>query len=323
VSTLASVPSAGRGEIRLDLLALEGEEEGRARFQRLITDMVGVIHPTAREVRPNPGDWGIDTFVGELDDGVISIWQSKFFRFGVGKAQMAQIRESFKSAVANAEANHLTLESWTLAVPCLLDPEATKWWDGWRKREKARTQVEIGLWQENHLRGHLLRPDFAHVRANYFGPVPSSALRDVEDVNEPAEYDGALFVKQLHAASILHDGPARTAFFNAEVMTRDVNERESAPELAELRSMRSILEQMWHTRFEAARAEGVGDDGRLPALYPAMCDAVERHHVSSPSALLRDTVVHRTGLVHHLAEAGRVGWVEHYDVIAKAHAEQS
>jgi hypothetical protein len=204
-----------------------------------------------------------------------------------------------------------------------MDAEATKWWDAWRKREQARTKVQINLWQANHLRAHLLRPDFSHVRANYFGPVPSSPLREVHEVAQPAAYDGALFIKQLHAASIFHDGPARTAFFNAEVMTRDVNERESVPELAELRSIRSILEQMWHTRFEAARANGAAPDGRLPALYPTVCEAVERHHASVPSTVLRDTIVHRTGLLHHLAEDGRVGWVEHYDEIAKAHAEQN
>jgi hypothetical protein len=299
---------------------VEGEEEGRARFQRLVTDIVGVIHPTAREIEPNPGDWGIDTFVGELDKGVVSVWQSKFFLGGVGKSQQAQIRASFKSAVKSALENGLALESWTLAMPCSMDGEATKWWDGWRKRERTRTKVEIELWQENHLRGHLMRPDFSHVRANYFGPLPTSPLRDVEEVAAPDAYDGALFIKQLHAASIVNDGPARRAFFNAEVMTRDVNERESAPELAELRTMRSILEQMWHTRFEAARVEGAADDGRLPSLYPAVCEAVERHHASAPNPVLRDTVVHRTGLMHHLAEDGRVGWVEHFGEIAKAHS---
>ena len=57
-------------------------------------------------------------------------------------------------------------------------------------------------------------------------------------------------------------GPARRAFFNAEVMTRDVNEREASTELAELSKIRFVIEQKWHTRFEAARVGGVHESRR-------------------------------------------------------------
>lgn len=322
IRTLAEVPSAGRGQIRFELLNNAGPEAGRASFEELVTDIVKVIHPTAREVQPNPGDWGIDTFVGELDAGEIAIWQSKFFLNELGKAQQAQIRESFTSARTQAEARGQTISSWTLAIPSTMDGPMTVWWDNWVKRQRREHGIEVVLWQEADLRGLLYKDDFIDVAAQYFGPMPKPTGRDVEELDSPARYDASLFIKQLHAAGIKADGPARTAFFNAEVMTRDINERESERELKELGNVRSVLEQLWSTRFERARATCTEEDeGKLPSLYPDVCLAVENDHRANPNAVLRDTVVHRTGLVHHLAEDGRLGWVDHFADIAAAHDE--
>ncbi len=321
-STLVAIPSAGRGEIRLELLAAQGVEAGRARFERLVTDIVKVIHPTAREVKPNPGDWGIDTFVGRLDGGTIAVWQSKFFLDDVGKSQQAQIRKSFKSVLDSAGANGFVVGSWTLAMSGTLDAACAKWWDGWSVRQRREHGVEVQLWDEAEFRSLLMKPDFAHVRSQYFGESPTAVTnseREVQELAAPDEFDGALFIAQLHAADILNDGPARRAFFNAEVMTRDINERESAIELAELSKIRSVIEQKWHTRFEAARADGPEAGGRLPRLYPAVCTAIEDYHTRQPSSLLRDSLIHRTGLIHHLAEDGQVGWVDHFSSIAADH----
>jgi hypothetical protein len=49
------------------------EEGGRARFETLVHDLVSLLNQTARRIEPNPGDWGLDTFVGELDE-VCGTW---------------------------------------------------------------------------------------------------------------------------------------------------------------------------------------------------------------------------------------------------------
>lgn len=327
VEAMANVPSPGRGEVRFDTLALQGAAAGRERFERCVTDIVKVIVPLAREVEAAPGDWGIDTFVGELDEGgSVSIWQSKYFLHPGDslKSHQAEVRDSFKSAMKNAADKGYTVTSWTLALPGTMSPEMTKWFDGWRKRTLADHEgsLVIDVWQEVDLRGYLMKPDFEPIRTHYFGAYPQpaeSSVRAIEDLEDGTVYDGALFIKQLHAADIRQDNTARRAFFNAEIMSRDINERESGPEVAELRSMRSTVEQMWSTRFEQARASTDRPDGRLPALFPDVCRSIESHHDQNPNRVLRDTSVHRIGLVHHLAEGGDVGWVAHFPDIAAEH----
>jgi hypothetical protein len=319
---VAAVPSAGRGEIRLALLGIEGESAGRDKFERLVTDIVKVIHPAARSVEANPGDWGIDTLVGELDSGRVAVWQSKYFVSGIGDSQKQQIRESFASVQQAAAKHSFALISWTLVIPTTFDAPATKWWDKWVK-EKKTTGIAIKLWAEADLRSQLMKPDFEHVRNQYFGTVEVSVPveRSVDDVADPTTYDSALFIKQLRAANIFHDNTARRAFFNAEVMTRDVHEREVDAELADLKRVRFEIEQRWHTRFEGAKAVSIRDDGQLPSLYPDVCSAIESYHEKNPSQHLRDSLVHRTGLVHHLVEEGKVGWVSGFELIASSHGK--
>ncbi len=321
ITALAAIPTAGRGGIRLELLAVEGEAAGRERFEKLVTAIVREIHPSARTVKANPGDWGIDTFVGELSGGSIAVWQSKYFIDGVGKAQQAEIRDSFASLQRAATKRGFKVSSWTLALPVDLDGLATKWWDGWKKREHRKTGIVIDLWPGETIQTYLRKPDLAGVRQQFFGLAPGEVPveRTIIDPADWHEFDQALFVRQLKEAGVMHDLPARRAFFNAEVMTRDVQEREVPAEVDALNSVRADVHQLWHTRFETKRAECDEESTALPGLYPAVMTAVETHHSSNPSAALRDTLVHRSGLVHHLVEAGHAGWVLDFDRIAAEH----
>jgi hypothetical protein len=323
--TPATIPTSGRGAIQFALFALDSDEAGRATFERLVTDLVKVVHPSARAVKANPGDWGIDTLVGTLAGGTIHVWQSKFWMDGIGESQQAQIRESFRSLMQKTGERKLDVKSWTLCIPAVMDPEMTAWWDKWSGDRALEYGIEIGLWDETELRGMLIKLDFEDVRGNYFGYPPGHDLQNrlVDEPATPEEYDSALFVKQLHEANIEDDMAARRAFFNAEVMTRDINEREVERELHALHEVRATLHQIWHTRYVRCTTEGTAPNGLLPALYPDTMVAVESYHQNQPSRVLRDTLVHRTGIVHHLAEDGQLGWVRHYAQLAQDHLEQT
>ena len=54
------------------------DEGGRALFEDMIVQLVGIDFPQVQNLRPLPGDWGIDGYIGELDD-VVSVWQAKYF----------------------------------------------------------------------------------------------------------------------------------------------------------------------------------------------------------------------------------------------------
>lgn len=81
------------------LIGPGGKEGARELFEKLIRQLVGLRYPGVSRVTANPGDWGIDTFVGELD-GVISVWQSKFFIDGVGGGGACGVRCSRSSSQA-------------------------------------------------------------------------------------------------------------------------------------------------------------------------------------------------------------------------------
>jgi hypothetical protein len=96
LASLQALPTAGNGLVRLDLLRAVGDPGARERFEQLVTATVTTMHPAARAVEANPGDWGIDTFVGRLSRrGTIAVWQSKYFMDGVGDVQKKEIRDSF------------------------------------------------------------------------------------------------------------------------------------------------------------------------------------------------------------------------------------
>src|SRR5437868_13940038 len=103
------------------LIAKTGSKDGaRAWFEEMLAQLVSLARPGVRRVEANPGDWGIDVFVGELD-GLISVWQSKFFIDGVGEPQQEQIRQSLASLMASARAQSFSVDTWTLCIPCSMD----------------------------------------------------------------------------------------------------------------------------------------------------------------------------------------------------------
>lgn len=110
--------------ILFNRLQYEAGSEAGARevFQSLITDLVAVRYPTANEVAgPGGGDWGIDTYVGRLDDSAV-VWQSKFFLSWRGEDQRGQVRDSFNQLIRKAASEGFTVNAWTLCVPCVLPP---------------------------------------------------------------------------------------------------------------------------------------------------------------------------------------------------------
>jgi hypothetical protein len=169
---LSAIPTAGRGLVRLKVLGVEGEALGRERFETLITAVVLEIYPTARSISANPGDWGIDTFVGELNRGTIAVWQSKYFLDGVARVQQAEIRDSFASLKTAADRQQFKVASWILAIPTDLDGPATKWWEGWRAKQQRETGIVIDLWPGSTVESFLRKDDLAGVRQQFFGLAP-------------------------------------------------------------------------------------------------------------------------------------------------------
>ncbi|MGV9326735.1 hypothetical protein [Streptosporangium sandarakinum] len=163
----------GAGEHPVDFAAhrqRRGEAGAREDFEQMLTDLVSAVTgKDAIPVRANPGDWGIDVLVGDLD-GRVTIWQAKYFVNGFGESQQRQVRESFGSARKYAREKGYTIERWVLCVPCELDAPTVRWWQRWSRERRAETGVAIELWDAGGLRRRLALPEAATVRRSYYDP---------------------------------------------------------------------------------------------------------------------------------------------------------
>jgi hypothetical protein len=140
-------------------------------FEQMLGLLVRVTEGEANLVFANPGDWGIDVLVGDLN-GRASVWQAKYFRLGVGRSQQAQIAESFALALRAAARHAYVLERWVLCIPASMDGPTTQWWQAWKADREQETGVAIELWDETVLRELLLRPEAADIYRHYYAPYP-------------------------------------------------------------------------------------------------------------------------------------------------------
>ena len=315
-------------DFRIHAVRTGSDDAGRVDFHRMLSALVGVTHPTATDVRPDPGDWGIDVLVGSLVGGVM-IWQSKYFYTEIGDAQKRQIRESFKSATKNAGDKSYTVESWTLCVACELSAPERQWWDRKvREWKKQFPDMNIDLWDAPRLRRMLMSPDSGHVFDEFYGTFaamqsrqsPDSSARDdiAVTMEETPDYHGALFVKQMDVAGITNADAQRIAYFNADLVARDVAARAITGELAAIRELDISVLGHWEDAVADPASEPSGAEYRPSAkrLFAAVMGRIQQ--VQAPSALpVRQ--VHVRGFMHKVVDDGRAGWVHDWRDVARAH----
>jgi hypothetical protein len=313
-----TVEPAASGGGRIDFLALAtqagSKEGGRASFELLVHDLVALHNRGARRLDGRGGDWGIDTYVGELDGGEIAVWQAKYFVDGMGDVQQRQVAKAIESVEENARVKGFKLGAWTLCVACDLTPTETIWWSGFKKRNEKGLGIRVVLWPASQLRGLLLAPDAEPVRSQYFGPLPPPSPLPARDLVDQSAYEQALFVAQLREAGIAEVASAKQQFFNAELLTREVTDKGVTEELAELGTRRAEVHAIWETRFNKYDQLDVPD--RLPGLHPEVMEAVEIHHRSCRPQFLRAGLVHTLGLVHQQVQDRRAGWTRKWRDVA-------
>jgi len=297
-----------------------GSPDGaRADFEQMVTQLVAETTSGVRSVKANPGDWGIDTFAGELDhSGRVTFWQSKFFIDGVGNTQKKQIREAFKSAVGAAKEHGYELDSWILCIPCSMDGPATAWWDRWARKLTKETGVPIVLWDETELRKRILSREGDRVRQHYFGrsAVVGEDEREVADIPDDHDLDSTLFVRQLTEAGHTELDSAKRGFFNAELIAREVMDKGVPGELKALASADAGVQAIWEHRFNSACVTTEGRE--LPTLHAEVMADI-RSEKASLMPRLTANIVHVCGIAHRVVEDRRAGWVRDWREVASQH----
>lgn len=299
-------------------LQFESGSEAGARevFQSFITDLVAVQFPTANEVAgPGGGDWGIDTYVGRLDESVV-VWQSKFFLSWTGEDQRGQVRGSLNQLIKKAGSEGFTIDSWTLCVPCVLPPEEQQWFDKWAPRQLREKGIRVTLWNGTTLRRRLMQPDADGIYQAYF--VARDAAQTAEPVRIIQDVGGlgdALFVRQLEEAGQVETDAARGLFFAAEALARDLAAAGNRTGVAALDELHLEIQSIWEARFNVG-VPSADTDGRIAGLIEDVMQAASK---SPDPEGLRLRPAHRRGVAHRLVEDARAGWVRHWRDIAAAH----
>jgi|694.fasta_scaffold85123_2 hypothetical protein len=124
-----------------------GEEGARAAFERACVSLLRKIYPEAKQVRANPGDDGVDVYVGEIGIAPIVVYQCKFHLEQIGRSQRAKIRSSFRTAI---ESKCFKMEKWVLCLPKVLDLSESRWWADFRS-EALKEVAEVELLDGNNL----------------------------------------------------------------------------------------------------------------------------------------------------------------------------
>jgi hypothetical protein len=289
-------------------------------FAQLVIDLVRLRHPTVRDIHANPGDWGIDAFVGTLDEGEsVLVWQSKFFIDGVTSAQQAQVRESFESCVTAAKREGYRISAWTLCIPESMDGPTTKWWEKWKKKNELDHDLAIELWEPAFFRELFRAPEAQPIVDDYFGSGSRPRPLDLEPVPAGETFDAMLFIKQLVAAQIDPE-PAKYEFFNAELLHRETLDKSGDRGKQFLESVQEELFSMWSHRWDAHCAKSPAEP-LLSGLHSEVMSAIEQIHAALTASddVVPMRLTHRKGSMHQVVETGRAGWIRDFRQLAEEH----
>lgn len=316
-------------DFRVHAMAAGSDDGGRVLFQRMLSALIAVEYKAATDIRPDPGDWGIDVMVGSLAESIM-IWQAKYFYDKIGDSQKQQIRESFASAMKHAKLNGYRVDAWTLCVACELSAPEKKWWDNKVKEWlKDHPDVQFDLWDAPRLRRKLMSPDARAVWEEFYCPNKRGAASQgsLEGQSTPLplapraetpQYDKALFVKQMQAAGIAELDAQRYAFFNADLLVRDVAARAVPAQLAAVDEIDATLQGAWEIAVADPATSPSASDYQSSARRLFVAVMRQAGATKAPDGLpLRPA--HTSGLMHRIVDDTRAGWVHDWRDVAREH----
>jgi hypothetical protein len=316
-------------DFRVHAMVAGSEDGGRAHFERMLSALIAVEYKAATDIRADPGDWGIDIMVGSLAESIM-IWQSKYFYDKIGDSQKRQIRDSFASAMRHSKENGYRVDAWTLCVACDLSALERRWWDNKVKEwAKEHPGVQFDLWDASRLRRKLMSPDARAVWEEFYGlsAIDKTTRGSVGGQSEPLplapraetpQYEEALFVKQMEVAGITELDAQRHAFFNADLLVRDVVSRSVPAQLAAVDEIDATLQGAWEIAMADPLTSPSASDYEGSARKLFVSVMRQAGATKAPDGLpLRP--VHTSGMMHRIVDDTRAGWVHDWRDVARDH----
>lgn len=302
------------------LVADTDADRATHRITALVADVVGIMHPDVQDIVVDYDIWGTGVYVGEFGSGArVRVWQADLQIRDFKSKARARANELFQNARKAADAWGYQIKWWTLAIPVDFEASDLKQWRTWARATKKATGVTIALWTASTLRRRLLSREGEAIRRVHLGAVAAPASRTVQELDDEGKYEQTLFVRQLKEARVSETATAKAAFFNAEILNREVSDKSVASELDLLREWRMHVHATWADVFNDACVTSA--DNVLPGVLKAVSDAI-REDRAAYSTRMRASTIHGVGIMHQTVEAGHAGWVRDWRRVVTAHNQQ-
>jgi len=130
------------------LIDKHGDEGARSKFEKLCAHLIGAMYGNSHQVKANPGDGGIDIYVGDLTTKA-TVFQCKFLTC-FQDTQKQNITRSFNTCLRTFSSNKWSLSSWILCVPLVFTLTEHTWWNNWKNKLQPAS-IRIDHWDENKL----------------------------------------------------------------------------------------------------------------------------------------------------------------------------
>lgn len=297
------------------LLKKHGKEGARQIFEDCCSKVFKKEFENSYPIECNPGDEGVDVFVGDFSE-TIDVYQCKCFFYQIGDSQKTQINKSFKTAI---NSDKFKLKKWVLCIPKSLTVDEAKWWSNWKKKKKETHEIEIDLMDSTALllliKDHDLHLDlFDEEELKKLDEIlehlkrKKQTLKEIFDVPLDVDFTDRLFTAKLDSANITeHKEVYNRQFFNAEIVTKEVESRSIEKELKELKSLKAIIQDIWLTQYSLY--DNYFDGNRLLGLVN---QRIEDLHGDILKTELEINSSEKKGILHQLADECTIGWVRNY-----------
>ncbi len=269
----------------------------------------------AFNVECNPGDDGIDIFVGDFS-ATIDVYQCKYFIERLGDSQRKQIGESFDTAI---NSSNYVLKRWFLCVPIGLTIEEHKWWSKWKNKNEKKHNIEIGLYDSRILldliQKHKIDEDVFDLeqlkllrQIHEYLVNKNESLKEVLSPPIDVDYSESVFIAKLQSANVVdHIKLFEKQFFNAEILDKQIYSKGVQKEIIELESLKANIHDLWLTQFSKYNNTNDGN-----SLVGEVFERIEDQNDTNLKTEIPVSVIEKKGILHQYAEECELGWVKNY-----------
>ncbi|MFY0652495.1 MAG: hypothetical protein JXQ96_10700 [Cyclobacteriaceae bacterium] len=298
------------------LLKKHGKEGARQIFEDVCAKVFKMEYENAHQVQCNPGDEGIDVFVGNFAKK-IKVFQCKCFFYPLEETQKSQIKNSFKKAIGSKE---YEMEEWHLCIPKIMTIEDLKWWSKWKKDKEKSHKIKIGLMDSTELllliRKHNLHLDiFDEEELKKLDHIieeldkRKKCLKEILEIPDDIDFSERLFSLKLQSAAIDENSEVfDRQFFNAELLLNEIQSKGIGRELKEYNSLKTYIHEIWLTQYLK-----YDDDNNGNMLLGNVFSEIEASELGGQlSTSLEISTIEKKGVLHQLADECKIGWVKNY-----------